>query len=181
MKRSGTNPIVKLQRGSFKMIAHTKHHILQGHLLIRLHPQRHPVGGKTIRVGASVEEMVQVLHMAGYIFGIVGIIADLCIVPPEECPHTGIAETGAGIRRITMRTQQVQLRDGQVVTIRSVVPEDAAKILEYVDRVSGETDYLAQGRGELGWTLEDNKKINAGIQFMGGEIGKIYRIYGKDL
>lgn len=35
--------------------------------------------------------------------------------------------------------------------------------------------------GELGWTLEDNKKINAGIQFMGGRIGKIYRVYGKDL
>ena len=35
--------------------------------------------------------------------------------------------------------------------------------------------------GELGWTLEDNKKINAGIQFMGGRIGKIYRVCGKDL
>ncbi|MBW1808443.1 MAG: hypothetical protein JRJ87_09640 [Deltaproteobacteria bacterium] len=35
--------------------------------------------------------------------------------------------------------------------------------------------------GELGWTLEDNKKINMGIEFMGGRIGKVYRIYGKDL
>jgi GNAT superfamily N-acetyltransferase len=35
--------------------------------------------------------------------------------------------------------------------------------------------------GELGWTLEDNQKINAGIQFMGGSIGKVYRIYGKSL
>ncbi len=35
--------------------------------------------------------------------------------------------------------------------------------------------------GELGWTLEDNQKINAGIQFMGGRLAKIYRIYGKDL
>jgi predicted GNAT superfamily acetyltransferase len=35
--------------------------------------------------------------------------------------------------------------------------------------------------GELGWTLEDNHKINTGIQFMGGRLGKIYRIYGKDL
>jgi len=35
--------------------------------------------------------------------------------------------------------------------------------------------------GELGWTLEDNEKINAGIQFMGGRIGKVYRVYGKDL
>jgi GNAT superfamily N-acetyltransferase len=35
--------------------------------------------------------------------------------------------------------------------------------------------------GELGWTLEDNEKINAGIQFMGGRLGKVYRIYGKSL
>jgi hypothetical protein len=35
--------------------------------------------------------------------------------------------------------------------------------------------------GELGWTLEDNEKINAGIQFMGGRLGKVYRVYGKDL
>lgn len=35
--------------------------------------------------------------------------------------------------------------------------------------------------GDLGPTLEDSQKINAGIQFMGGKIGKIYRVYGKDI
>jgi GNAT superfamily N-acetyltransferase len=35
--------------------------------------------------------------------------------------------------------------------------------------------------GELGWTLEDNEKINAGIQFMGGRLGKVYRVYGRSL
>jgi hypothetical protein len=40
---------------------------------------------------------------------------------------------------------------------------------------------LGMTTGELGWTLEDNKKINAGIEFMGGRIGKVYRIYGKQL
>jgi hypothetical protein len=35
--------------------------------------------------------------------------------------------------------------------------------------------------GELGWTLEENDKINKGIEFMGGRVGKIYRIYGKSL
>jgi RimJ/RimL family protein N-acetyltransferase len=39
------------------------------------------------------------------------------------------------------------------------VPEDAPKVLEYVDRVSGETDCLAQGRGELGWTLEKEREF----------------------
>ncbi len=40
---------------------------------------------------------------------------------------------------------------------------------------------LGLTHGELGWTLEDNEKINMGIQFMGGRNEKVYRIYGKDL
>ncbi len=32
--------------------------------------------------------------------------------------------------------------------------------------------------GELSWTLEDNVPINTGIRLMGGELHKIYRIYG---
>lgn len=35
--------------------------------------------------------------------------------------------------------------------------------------------------GELSWTLEDNEKINTGIEFMGGRKFKIFRIYEKDL
>ncbi len=35
--------------------------------------------------------------------------------------------------------------------------------------------------GELGWTLEDNGRVNAGIQMMGAKIYKKYRIYEKAL
>ncbi|HBF11841.1 MAG TPA: N-acetyltransferase [Deltaproteobacteria bacterium] len=35
--------------------------------------------------------------------------------------------------------------------------------------------------GELGWTLEDNEKINRGIAMMGGDCYKIYRVYEKKL
>jgi len=35
--------------------------------------------------------------------------------------------------------------------------------------------------GELGWTLEDNKAVNAGIEFMGGRRYKRYRVYEKIL
>jgi hypothetical protein len=35
--------------------------------------------------------------------------------------------------------------------------------------------------GELGWTLEDNGRVNAGIKLMGAKIYKRYRIYEKDL
>jgi hypothetical protein len=35
--------------------------------------------------------------------------------------------------------------------------------------------------GELGWTLEDNGPVNAGIRLMGGKIYKTYRVYEADL
>jgi hypothetical protein len=36
-------------------------------------------------------------------------------------------------------------------------------------------------KGECSWTLEDNDKINRGIELMGGKVYKKYRIYGKTL
>src|SRR5262249_49574231 len=36
-------------------------------------------------------------------------------------------------------------------------------------------------RGELGWTLEDNGRVNAGILTMGAKIYKTYRVYEKAL
>jgi hypothetical protein len=35
--------------------------------------------------------------------------------------------------------------------------------------------------GELGWTLEDNGRVNAGIQLMGAKLYKKYRVYEKQL
>jgi len=35
--------------------------------------------------------------------------------------------------------------------------------------------------GELGWTLEDNGRVNAGIQLMGARLYKTYRVYEKSL
>jgi hypothetical protein len=35
--------------------------------------------------------------------------------------------------------------------------------------------------GELGWTLEDNGRVNAGIQLMGAKLYKKYRVYEKTL
>lgn len=40
---------------------------------------------------------------------------------------------------------------------------------------------LGMKKGELGWTLEDNAAINAGIRLMGGKIIKKYRVYQKDI
>lgn len=35
--------------------------------------------------------------------------------------------------------------------------------------------------GELGWTLEDNSAVNAGIKMMGAKKYKVYRVYSKEL
>jgi hypothetical protein len=35
--------------------------------------------------------------------------------------------------------------------------------------------------GELGWTLEDNSAVNAGIRMMGAKKYKTYRVYEKAL
>ena len=35
--------------------------------------------------------------------------------------------------------------------------------------------------GELGWTLEDNGRVNAGITMMGAKLYKTYRVYEKAL
>jgi GNAT superfamily N-acetyltransferase len=40
---------------------------------------------------------------------------------------------------------------------------------------------LGMKGGELGWTLEDNAPINAGIRLMGGRIEKRFRVYEKQL
>jgi hypothetical protein len=40
---------------------------------------------------------------------------------------------------------------------------------------------LGMSGGELGWTLEDNGRMNAGIQLMGGKVYKRYRVYEKPL
>jgi hypothetical protein len=40
---------------------------------------------------------------------------------------------------------------------------------------------LGHWGGELSWTLEDNQKINFGIEMMGGERYKTYRVYEKSL
>ncbi|HVY45601.1 MAG TPA: hypothetical protein VHB21_06960 [Minicystis sp.] len=40
---------------------------------------------------------------------------------------------------------------------------------------------LGMRDSELGWTLEDNAAINAGIRLMGGRVDKKYRVYEKEL
>ncbi len=36
-------------------------------------------------------------------------------------------------------------------------------------------------KGELSWTLEDNRPVNLGIRAMGGQVYKKYRVYEKEI
>ena len=53
-----------------------------------------------------------------------------------------------------MRARKHQVRNGQVLVIREAVPEDARALLNYVEAVSGESDFLTFGPGEFELTEE---------------------------
>jgi RimJ/RimL family protein N-acetyltransferase len=50
--------------------------------------------------------------------------------------------------------QTVSLRGGHHAIIAPATEHDAAALLEHLDLVAGETDFLSFGRGEVGLTLE---------------------------
>jgi len=55
--------------------------------------------------------------------------------------------------------KRVSLRNGQVATIREAELNDAPAVLEYLDKVIAETDFLAMGQGDLDWPLEKERQF----------------------
>jgi RimJ/RimL family protein N-acetyltransferase len=58
-----------------------------------------------------------------------------------------------------MQAKKRRLKNRQVATIREAQPQDAARLLKYVNRVAGETDFLACGRGELEMPLDKERQF----------------------
>lgn len=58
-----------------------------------------------------------------------------------------------------MKAKEIQLKNGQTATIRELVPNDALDALAYLDLVTGETDFLAMGKGELDWPEEKEREF----------------------
>ncbi|WP_425800967.1 GNAT family N-acetyltransferase [Desulfitobacterium sp. Sab5] len=52
-----------------------------------------------------------------------------------------------------------KLKSGQILVIREAQKEDAPKILDYIDKVSKESDNLTFGEGEFGITLEKEAEL----------------------
>ncbi len=58
-----------------------------------------------------------------------------------------------------MNLQEIDLKDGQTARIRPVEPEDAEAVLDYINRVTAETDYLSMQSGELDWPVEKERQF----------------------
>jgi len=56
-----------------------------------------------------------------------------------------------------MKTRQHKLRNGLVLLIREVAEADAPALLRYVERISGESEYLSFGPGEFDFTQADEE------------------------
>lgn len=91
-----------------------------------------------------------------------------------------------GFAKLIWRLKIAGLKSGRLIIL------GIRKKLRHVRRYGGLSAYLyvtanhaanllGIQKGELGWTLEDNSAVNAGIRLMGGKIVKRYRIYEKDL
>lgn len=59
---------------------------------------------------------------------------------------------------------QYTLKNGTILTIRPATPEDAEKILIYMNQVGGESDYLTFGKDECKLTVEQERKFIESIQ-----------------
>lgn len=60
--------------------------------------------------------------------------------------------------------KEITLKTDEQVLIRDAEPKDAALLLEYVDLIAGETDFLTFGKGEFNKTVEEEVKIIQGHQ-----------------
>ena len=57
-----------------------------------------------------------------------------------------------------MVPKRIELKSGQVLIIREAQKKDASRILDYVERIAGETDFLNIGPGDFNMSFEDEEK-----------------------
>ena len=56
-----------------------------------------------------------------------------------------------------MLKKEILLKNGQVCVLRQAIEQDAVGIIQYMNCVCGESDYLAFGRGDIDWTVEKER------------------------
>ena len=58
-----------------------------------------------------------------------------------------------------MLPKNIKLGSGQILVVREAEKEDAARILEFVNGIAGETDYLTFGPGEFNLSVEQEEEF----------------------
>ena len=58
-----------------------------------------------------------------------------------------------------MVSKKIRLKNGQILIIREAEKKGASIILEYINKVGGETDYLTFGPDEFNFSLADEEKF----------------------
>ena len=75
--------------------------------------------------------------------------------------------------------KEIQLKDGKTCIFRQPLEDDAQNILDYLNRISSETDFITYGKGEMNCTLEEEQRfITVGIDFLGRLLVVIYTYRG---
>lgn len=58
-----------------------------------------------------------------------------------------------------MFNKEIKLRNGQACTLRQATEDDAQNMLDYLNVICVETDFITFGEGELPWNLEEEQKF----------------------
>jgi hypothetical protein len=91
-----------------------------------------------------------------------------------------------GLFKLLYRIKTKKIRSARLILlgIKKEFRKDALgaglSVLLYAE-MHRRSQVLGHWGGELSWTLEDNQKINFGIEMMGGERYKTYRVYEKSI
>ncbi|MGL5749084.1 MAG: GNAT family N-acetyltransferase [Paraclostridium sp.] len=75
--------------------------------------------------------------------------------------------------------KQLKLKTGHNVVIRKVNKSDSKSILEYIDAISKESDFLTFGQGEFGMSIEQEESFIENISKQNNGLFIIVEIEGK--
>ncbi|GHO45518.1 GNAT family N-acetyltransferase [Ktedonospora formicarum] len=53
--------------------------------------------------------------------------------------------------------EHIRLKNGLLLTLRDAEPDDAERLLVYVEQIAGESDNVTMGPGEFGMSVEDER------------------------
>jgi len=72
-----------------------------------------------------------------------------------------------------MFPKKILLKNNKNLTIREAVPKDAPQLIEYLENVFSQTDFLTRGPGEFNMSIEDEEKF---IKNLSEEANKIFLV-----